>query len=78
MQGIVERYRNASRSEKGRVLDEFVKLTGYHRKHAVRLPNSGPQPFRRRVTQANGFAMRRSNRPLSPCGKRQIGSVGND
>lgn len=39
VQAIVERYRDASRSEKARILDEFVKLTGYHRKHAVRLLN---------------------------------------
>ena len=31
------RYRVASRAEKGRILDEFVKTTGYHRKHALRL-----------------------------------------
>ncbi len=31
------RYREASRADKGRILDEFVKTTGYHRKHAVRL-----------------------------------------
>jgi hypothetical protein len=28
------RYREASKVEKARILDEFVKLTGYHRKHA--------------------------------------------
>lgn len=31
------RYREASKVEKARILDEFVKLTGYHRKHAVRV-----------------------------------------
>lgn len=31
------RYREASRSEKKAILDEFVAVTGYHRKHAVRL-----------------------------------------
>ncbi len=31
------RYRMSSREEKGRILDEFTAVTGYHRKHAVRL-----------------------------------------
>jgi hypothetical protein len=30
------RYRDAPRSEKQKILDEFVALTGYHRKHAIR------------------------------------------
>jgi hypothetical protein len=33
---IGSRYRVASRSEKERILDEFVATTGYHRKHAIR------------------------------------------
>ena len=41
---LSERYRQTSRSEKGRILDEFVKLTKYHRKHAIRLLNQG-RPF---------------------------------
>jgi hypothetical protein len=31
------RYRKARKKEKGRILDEVVKLTGYHRWYAVRL-----------------------------------------
>ncbi len=34
------RYRAASRREKARILDEFVAVTGYHRKHTIRLLNS--------------------------------------
>ena len=33
----VERYGKGRRSEKGRILDEFVAITGFHRKHAVRV-----------------------------------------
>ena len=29
------RYARASRSEKSRILDEFVRTTGYHRKYAM-------------------------------------------
>ena len=33
---IHARYLRASKSEKSRILDEFVAATGYHRKHAIR------------------------------------------
>jgi hypothetical protein len=36
-QAISDRYRNAARPEKKRILSEFVAVTGYHRKHAIRL-----------------------------------------
>lgn len=51
---IVGRYSQADRMERGRILDEFTAVTGFHRKHAMRLlragqPNrrSGPRPGRR-------------------------------
>lgn len=34
---IRDRYLRASKEEKGKILDEFVKVTGYHRKAAIRL-----------------------------------------
>lgn len=37
---IRQRYRKASKTEKARILDEFVSLTGYHRKHAIRVLGS--------------------------------------
>jgi transposase InsO family protein len=36
------RYHKASKKEKKTLLDEFIKLTGYHRKSAVRLLNAKP------------------------------------
>lgn len=36
---IAERYRASTREEKQRILDEFVALTSYHRKHAIRILN---------------------------------------
>ena len=37
LQQIYSRYRQASRALKGRILDEFCQVSGYHRKYAVRL-----------------------------------------
>ena len=31
------RYREAAVADKVKILDEFVALTGYHRKHAIRV-----------------------------------------
>ncbi len=36
------RYRAASRQQRTAVLDEFTKLTGYHRKHAIRVLSAAP------------------------------------
>ena len=37
VEAIRERYRGATKESKGRVLDEFVAVSGFHRKHAIRL-----------------------------------------
>ena len=34
---IRDRYRASSKHDKTRILDEFVAVTGHHRKHAIRL-----------------------------------------
>src|ERR1017187_989333 len=36
IQAIAERYHAAARPAKKKILDEFIKVTGYHRKHAIR------------------------------------------
>ena len=36
IQAIAERYRTAGRAGKKQILNEFVQVTGYHRKHAIR------------------------------------------
>jgi hypothetical protein len=43
---IRPRYARASRADQGRMLNEFVAATGYHRKHAIRLLRHGPPPAR--------------------------------
>ena len=41
---VRERYRLADREGKGRILDEFVRITGYHRKHGMRLMRALKEP----------------------------------
>lgn len=41
---VGQRYRHASRGEKAQILDEFVALTHYHRKYAIRLLNRVSAP----------------------------------
>jgi hypothetical protein len=43
-QELRPRYRKASKEEKTKMLDEFAKVTGFHRKAAVRLLNRASQP----------------------------------
>jgi len=58
IQAIRGRYREASRPKKKQILDEFVAVTGYHRKHALRLLNENErvrrtsQPVRRVYDEA--------------------------
>jgi hypothetical protein len=39
VKAIVDRYHKATKEEKGKILDEFTKVTGIHRKAAIRLLN---------------------------------------
>ena len=61
---IAGRYSRADRMERGRILDEFTAVSGFHRKHAMRLlragqPNwrSGPRPGRRTYDDATREAL---------------------
>jgi hypothetical protein len=40
VQAIARRYRSGAAPEKSRILDEFVAVPGYHRKHAIRVLNA--------------------------------------
>ena len=41
---VAARYRAAGRNQKKEILDEFVKVTGFHRKHAIRVLKKSPKP----------------------------------
>src|SRR5277367_3208261 len=56
---VADRYARGARGERGRILDEFAAVTGYHRKHAMRLLRAGqvnrrcgPRPGRRIYDEA--------------------------
>jgi hypothetical protein len=53
---IVGRYRVSDRAGKHRILDEFVAVTGYHRKHAIRVLSGRPakSPSERRAVCYGG------------------------
>jgi hypothetical protein len=42
LQAIPERYQGGLKEEKLRIVDEFIAVTGYHRKHVIRLFNARP------------------------------------
>src|SRR4030042_6986768 len=54
IEAILVRYLKASKKEKGLILDEFIQVTGYHRKaairllHRYRLPRQGKRRGRQR------------------------------
>src|ERR1700737_483627 len=43
VEAVAARYRAAGRNEKKEILDEFVKVTGFHRKHAIRALKRSPR-----------------------------------
>jgi hypothetical protein len=47
---LKKRYKKASKKERGKILDEYVQTTGYHRKHAIavlsRQRTRKPRPIR--------------------------------
>ena len=55
---VRERYANSERRGKTRILDEFVAVTGFHRKHAMRVlrgeqtTRGAPRPARRLYDEA--------------------------
>jgi hypothetical protein len=44
IEAVAARYRAATRDEKKGILDEFVKVSGFHRKHAIRVLKRSPRP----------------------------------
>jgi hypothetical protein len=65
------RYQKATKKEKSAILAEFTRLTGYHRKSAIRL--LGDKPVREVLVYADGEAVKlkpEKKRPANRRGKR--------
>ncbi len=48
---VGQRYREASKTDRTKILDEFAELTQYHRKHAIRVLTSAPCGPRRSLAR---------------------------
>ena len=49
LEAVRGRYREASKRDKTRMLNEFVAMVGCHRKHAVRLLGQSDEPVERKI-----------------------------
>ena len=76
---IRDRYRASSKREKSRILDEFIAVTGHHRKHGIRLlgqsSNDGDQQpavkkGRRNLRRGGSWLHRNHRRHGLPAGDR--------
>jgi hypothetical protein len=66
---IAGRYAQGDRAERGRILDEFAAVTGFHRKHAMRLFVNFFQPsFKLAAKARDGALIRKRYHPrATPC-----------
>jgi len=53
IEAVRKRYQEAALATKTDILDEFVELTGYHRKHAVRLLGPGSEKKREKKSRSD-------------------------
>lgn len=61
IEALRQRYGEVAKKEKTRILDEFVAVARFHRKHAIRLLNNSLTEMNRsnRKPRAGGFMMKR-------------------
>ena len=79
VQALGQRYRVASRGEKGRILDEFIAVTGYHCQGSAgkvhrRFGQAGP-PWAVRAAASPAGGARRGSWPVAPSGDRPPSAV---
>jgi hypothetical protein len=56
IEAVGDRYRTGGRAEKRRILDDFVAVTGWHRKHPIRaLSREGAAALELRIGIARGI-----------------------
>ncbi len=49
LDSLKKRYAQAAKKERGKILDEYVQTTGYHRKHAIAILSGQYQPVKRPI-----------------------------
>jgi hypothetical protein len=80
LRAVAERYKQTTRGERMAILDEFVAITGYHRKHAIRvLSADDPRPLKVRRTRLRLYdeAVREALVVLWEASHRDFGHGGN-
>ncbi len=55
---VAARYQSGARADKTRIVDEFAAVTGFHRKHAMRLLRAGLTDRRSASRPSEGFTTR--------------------
>ena len=70
---VSDRYRIAEKRDKSRILSEFVALTGYHPKHAIRILNRPPTSARVRGARKSSSTTKGSSRLWSSFGRHRMG-----
>lgn len=78
VRAIGERYRSGSMDAKARILDEFVAVTGYHRKHSIRVLNSATAATVTHARLVYGCTTRPFARGSSYSGRQLIASAASD
>src|SRR5437867_1678318 len=77
LRALCQRYRQATKEDKTRILDEFVALAGCHRKPATRLLTRDQPLCRSLLHRIDGPMVRPCAKPSSSSGKPPIGSAAN-
>ena len=77
---LSKRYRTSNKQEKGRILNELCEMSGFHKKHAIRLLNAAKKKKKPRINigRPNQYPEKLYLEPLKriwllsdqPCGKR--------
>jgi hypothetical protein len=70
---IRSRYQKANRKEKSAILNEFIQLTGYNRKYALRILNQRQSPQALLVVNGETVKLKpRKKRPANRKGKKNL------
>ena len=73
---VRKRYRAAAGADKSKILDEFIAVTGYHHKSAIRALNSEPTSKKRQTRARPPSTTRRFRLRSSFSGRHPTGYAG--